>query len=136
MIKEINRDEKSLSKKSKFATKADNQIITDLADTLQHHSDTTVGMAANMISEFKNIIIVQMGMIAVIMVNPVVKQKSDPYQTKEGCLSLAGERPTVRFKNITVEYLDQHFEKHQNTFSEFTAQIIQHEIDHCHGIII
>lgn len=136
MLKEINRDQQSLSKKSKPATVADKQIITDLADTLQHHSQTTVGMAANMIGEFKRIIIVQLGMIAVPMINPVILRKKGPYQTQEGCLSLEGERPTQRFEDITVQYLDRNFHPQQSDFYDFTAQIIQHEIDHCNGIII
>ena len=75
-------------------------------------------------------------MIAVPMINPVILRKKGPYQTQEGCLSLEGERPTQRFEDITVQYLDRNFHPQQSDFSDFTAQIIQHEIDHCNGIII
>ena len=136
MIRRINSDIDKLRLKSKPATKADKQIIIDLIDTLKAHEDECVGMAANMIDEYKRIIICQMGPFAVPMINPVITKKSKSYQATEGCLSLAGQRKISRHKSITVEYLDKEFVQRRQVFSEFIAQIIQHEIDHCDGIII
>lgn len=136
MIRRINSDIDKLRLKSKPATKADKQIINDLIDTLKAHEDECVGMAANMIDEYKRIIICQMGPFAVPMINPVITKKSKAYQATEGCLSLAGQRKISRYKSITVEYLDKEFVQQRQVFSEFIAQIIQHEIDHCDGIII
>ncbi|WP_137597862.1 peptide deformylase [Paucilactobacillus kaifaensis] len=136
MIKTINRDTTSLAKSAVKATRADKQVITDLIDTLKFHEDHCVGMAANMIGINKRIIIVQMGMLGVPMINPLITNKTGSYQTTEGCLSLAGQRTTTRFTNITVQYLDQNFIAHEQQFSGLIAQIIQHEVDHCDGIII
>ncbi|KRN29818.1 peptide deformylase [Liquorilactobacillus mali] len=136
MIRTINRDVSKLRVKSDEASLSDKQIIIDLVDTLKAHEDECVGMAANMIGEYKRIIICQMGPFAVPMINPRITKKSKPYQTKEGCLSLMGERPTTRYENITVEYLDRKFVQQSQSFSGLIAQIIQHEMDHCDGIII
>ncbi len=126
-----------LSQKSKPADKSDLQTATDLLDTLRANSDRCVGMAANMIGVLKRIIAVNTGMGYLIMLNPVITAKSkDSYETKEGCLSLLGERKTVRYQSISVEYQDLQMKKCRGTFSGYTAQIIQHEIDHCNGILI
>ncbi|KRN28814.1 peptide deformylase [Lactobacillus selangorensis] len=136
MIRPINHDQLTLAQKSEPATKADAAVITDLRDTLQAHHDECVGMAANMIGVNKDIIIVQMGMLAIPMVNPKITQKSGPYTTQEGCLSLAGQRSAKRYKTITVQYLDSNFTPQTQTFTEWIAQIIQHEMDHLQGILI
>ena len=93
-------------------------------------------MAANMIGYRKRIIIVATGLADMIMINPVITAKSDPYEAEEGCLSLPGTRKTTRYKSITVDYLDKKFEKHTQTFSGHIEQIIQHECDHLEGILI
>lgn len=136
MIKPINHDINSLSQKSELATKADHNVVTDLLDTLKANSADCVGMAANMIGINKRIIVFSMGMMNVPMINPVITKKSHEYETSEGCLSLVGERQTKRYQNITVKYLDNNFQTHTQEFSDFVAQIIQHEIDHCNGVII
>lgn len=136
MQKPIMCDENFLSQKSTPATLADQQVILDLQDTLKANQACCVGMAANMIGVLKRIIIVQMGPFPVIMVNPVITKKAKPFNTEEGCLSLEGTRPTKRYRQITVKYLDQNFQPRKQEFSDWIAQIIQHEIDHCDGIII
>lgn len=136
MIKPIVKDILFLKQKSEKATENDAQIIKDLQDTLSAHSDSCVGMAANMIGYNKRIIIVTIGMINMVMVNPKIVKKSTPYFTEEGCLSLEGIRKTKRYKEIEVEFEDINFNKQRKKYSEWTAQIIQHEIDHCDGIII
>ena len=136
MIKPINHDTTFLAQKAELATKNDHNVVTDLLDTLKANSETCVGMAANMIGVNKRIIVFSMGMMDVPMINPVITKKSGAFQTTEGCLSLVGERPTKRYKTITVKYLDSNFKSHTQEFTEFVAQIIQHEIDHCDGILI
>lgn len=136
MIKPIMKDVLFLSQKSEDATEQDKHIITDLHDTMQAHRDRCVGMAANMIGYKKRIIIVSMGFMNMVMVNPVIVQKSHPYETEEGCLSLKGVRKTKRFRKIKVQFLDEFFQKHTQDFEEKIAQIIQHECDHLEGIII
>lgn len=136
MIKPIVKDVMFLGQKSQRATEADKQIIADLQDTLKAHRDGCVGMAANMIGYKKNVIIVSMGFVDMIMINPVITKKSGAFQTEEGCLSLAGVRPTTRYKEIEVEYQDVNFTKQKQKFSGYVAQIIQHEVDHLEGIII
>lgn len=136
MVRPIMKDVLFLGQKSEPATKADLQVIQDLKDTLLAHRQECVGMAANMIGVKKNIIIVNVGIGNMILVNPVITHKMNEYQTEESCLSLLGARKTNRFEKITVEYQDENFNQKSQTFSGFTAQIIQHEIDHCNGIII
>ncbi len=136
MIKPIVKDVLFLGKKSEKATKADMNIIRDLQDTLAANSETCVGMAANMIGFRKRIIIVNIGFINMVMVNPMIVKKAYPFETEEGCLSLDGTRPTKRYKEIEVEFEDINFKKQRKKFTDWTAQIIQHEIDHCDGIII
>ena len=136
MVKEIMRDPFFLAQKSVPATKDDLQVGRDLMDTLKAHREGCVGMAANMIGVKKNIIIVNMGFIDVVMFNPIITSKSGLYQTEEGCLSLVGVRKTTRYQDIEVEYYDFAWKKQRQKFSGWTAQIAQHEIDHCNGIVI
>lgn len=136
MIKPICKDTIILRKKSVPATKADGLVIADLLDTLKANADRCVGMAANMIGVNKCIITFSIGTITVPMVNPVIVKRADPYETEEGCLSLDGVRKTTRYRSIDVEFLDRDFKKQKKTFTGFPAQIIQHEIDHCNGILI
>ena len=125
-----------LGQKSEAATKQDLFVGQDLMDTLRANQDRCVGMAANMIGVKKKIIIVNMGIMNLVMYNPVIVKKDTPYETEEGCLSLTGVRKTTRYQNIEVEYLDASWKKHRKAYSRWTAQIIQHECDHLAGIII
>ena len=118
------------------ATEIDKQVVTDLLNTLRANLDHCVGMAANMIGVKKNIIVVAAGPFQFAMINPVITKKSGAFQTEEGCLSLEGVRPCTRYQKIEVDYLDQGFKKQHGKYSGWTAQIIQHEIDHCNGIVI
>lgn len=136
MVRPIMRDVLFLRQKSELATKADRQVIEDLLDTLKAHEEGCVGMAANMIGIKKNIIAVNMGFMNMAMINPVITKKSGAFETEEGCLSLVGTRKTTRYQEIEVEYLDGDFKKQRQKYSGWTAQIIQHEIDHLAGIII
>ena len=136
MIRQIVRDTLFLQQKSSPATKDDAQVITDLMDTLRANADRCVGMAANMIGYKKTVIVVAAGPFIFPMVNPVITKRSGRYETEEGCLSLDGVRPCVRYREIEVDYLDQNFEKRHGKYSGFTAQIIQHEIQHFSGELI
>ena len=137
MVREIIKDTFILMKKSERADKKDLQTARDLLDTLNANREICVGLAANMIGENKNIIAVQMGMIPVVMIEPkIVWHSSGSYETEEGCLSLEGVRKTRRWNEIEVEYYDMMMKKHRNKYKGFAAQIIQHEMDHCNGIII
>lgn len=136
MIKPIVKDILFLSQKSERATKSDVSVIKDLQDTLAANRETCVGMAANMIGYKKRIIIVNIGLVNMIMVNPRIVKKAHAFEAEEGCLSLEGTRPVTRFREIEVEFEDINFKKQRKKFTEWTAQIIQHEIDHCDGIII
>ena len=136
MIRPIMKDMLFLAQPSDEATKADTQVITDLYDTLNAHLDGCVGMAANMIGVRKRIIIVRMGMISVIMVNPVITAKSGDFDAEEGCLSLTGTRKCRRWREIEVSYQDASFLPRRQKYTGWIAQIIQHEIDHCNGVII
>ncbi len=136
MVKPIVRDTFFLSRKSAPATQADLQIGQDLKDTLCANRERCVGMAANMIGASKRVIIVSMGPADVVMYNPVILAKSGPYEAEEGCLSLEGTRKTARYKSIEVEYSDELWKKRRQKFSGWTAQIIQHEVDHLDGILI
>ena len=136
MVQEVIHDPLLLAQKSEPATEKDCRIITDLADTLKANRDRCVGMAANMIGERKCIIVFCNGPIIMAMVNPQITKKSGEYTAEEGCLSLAGTRKAKRWQEITVSYLDESFRPHVNTFHGYTAQIIQHECDHCEGILI
>ncbi len=136
MVKNIIKDIFFLSQKSVPATRADIPAARDLLDTLAANSDRCVGMAANMIGINKNIIAVNIGMLNIAMFNPVIVAKSGEYSAEEGCLSLTGLRPAKRYQKITVEYTDMSWARKTGEFTGWTAQIIQHEIDHLSGIII
>lgn len=136
MIKPIVKDVFFLGQKSEEAKKQDIGIGKDLMDTLNANRDRCVGMAANMIGVKKRIVIVSVGFMDLVMFNPVITKKDTPYEAEEGCLSLDGVRKTIRYQNIEVEYLDSGWKRHRDTFSGWTAQIIQHECDHLEGIVI
>ena len=136
MVKKITRDPMFLAQKSVDATEADKQVITDLLDTLRANLDHCVGMAANMIGVSKNIIVVAAGPFQFAMINPVITKKSGAYQTEEGCLSLKGVRPCTRYQEIEVEYQDINMKKQKQKYSGWIAKMIQHEVDHCEGILI
>ncbi len=136
MVRKIVRDPMFLQQKSEPATEADRQIVQDLIDTLNAHLERCVGMAANMIGERKQIIVVAVGPIIIPMINPVITKKSGKYETEEGCLSLDGMRRCTRYNEIEVDYLDQNFQKQHGKYSDFIAQVIEHEIDHFSGILI
>ena len=136
MIREIMKDPLFLAQKSEPATPADLNVGRDLMDTLRAHREECVGMAANMIGIKKNIIIVNVGIIDIVMFNPVIASKKTAFRTEEGCLSLIGMRETTRYEEIEVEYYDFGWKKQRQSFSGWTAQIIQHEVDHCNGIVI
>lgn len=137
MIKEIVKDQFQLSQKSAIATKEDLDIITDLLDTIKANHDHCVGMAANMIGANKRIIVVNDNNKYIIMINPeILKFSGKLYETEEGCLSHIGVKKIKRYEKIKVSYFDEDFKKKIKTYQGFTAQIIQHEIDHCNGILI
>ncbi|MFN8648915.1 peptide deformylase [Streptococcus sp.] len=136
MIKPIMKDILFLQQQSQEASQADLSIGKDLQDTLRAHQDACVGLAANMIGVQKRIIIVSLGFGHLVMYNPVLISKAKPYQTTESCLSLVGSRPTTRYEEIVVGYRNQDWQEVVMPFTGFTAQIIQHELDHLEGIII
>ena len=137
MIKELIHDPFFLSMKSEKATKDDLQTAQDLLDTLIAHKDGCVGMAANMIGAKKCIIAFDNEGTYMTMLNPEIIKQSSPYETEEGCLSLlGGPRKCKRYKSIKVKWQTNNFETRIKTFTGFTAQIIQHEIDHCNGVLI
>ena len=136
MIKPIVRDPIFLSQKSAPATVLDLLTAQDLRDTLQAHRDGCVGMAANMIGAAKRIIIFDEDGKASVMFNPEIVKASGPYEAEEGCLSLTGTRKARRFRTIKVQYQNERFETRLKSYTGFTAQIIQHEIDHCNGVLI
>ena len=136
MQKNIIHDQHFLSQKSAPATRADLPTALDLVDTLTANADRAVGLAANMIGVQKQIIAVSIGVMNIAMLKPKLTKKSHPYQVKEGCLSLSGERETTRYKEIEVQYQDLNFKKQTQHFSGWIAEIIQHEVDHCAGILI
>jgi len=137
MVKEIVRDTFFLAQKSEPAVREDAQVIRDLSDTIKANADRCVGMAANMIGVRKTILVALIGNRYLIMVNPkIISKSAQTYETEESCLSLNGQRKTMRYKSVTVEFLDRNFKKKKQTFKGFEAQVIQHEIDHFSGIII
>lgn len=137
MVREIVHDPIMLKIKSENAVADDAQIAKDLAETLEHHKNGCVGMAANMIGVHKRIIAFFDSKKIVTMFNPEIVAKNQPYDTKEGCLSLIGEpRPVTRYKSIKVRYQDKYMNCHEKRYSGFAAQIIQHEVDHCSGVLI
>ena len=136
MICESCKDEFFLRLPSKEATAEDMDIARNLLDTLEAHKDGCVGMAANMIGVSKRIIAFDCEGRYMVMFNPVILKKEGAYQAEEGCLSLAGSRKTERFQSIKVQWQNEKFQTRVKTFTGWTAQIIQHEIDHCNGIVI
>lgn len=137
MVKELMHDPLFLGRKSAPATKEDLQTAQDLLDTLEAHKDTCVGMAANMIGVCKRIIAFDNAGTYMLMLNPEIVRAAGAYETEEGCLSLlGGPRKTKRYEKIKVQYQTLDFQTRLKTFTGWTAQIIQHEIDHCNGILI
>ena len=136
MIREICKDETFLAQQAEPATAEDLPVAADLLETLKHHQDGCVGMAANMTGVNKRIIAFDNEGSYMVMFNPEIIKKSDPYTAQEGCLSLSGIRPAKRWRCIKVRWQNERFETRLKTFTGWTAQIIQHEIDHCDGILI
>ena len=137
MIKELMHDPIFLARKSRPAGKEDLTIAKDLLDTLTHHREACVGMAANMIGECVRIIVFDCEGSYMTMLNPEIVKASGEYETEEGCLSLlGGPRKTKRYQKIKVKYQNLQMQTRLKTFEGWTAQIIQHEIDHCNGILI
>ena len=137
MVKELMHDPIFLAQKSALATKEDLQVVQDLLDTLAAHKETCVGMAANMIGVSKQIIAFDNKGTHMVMLNPKIVKQSGEYETEESCLSLlGGPRRTKRYKKIKVQYQNLDLQVRLKTFEGWTAQIIQHEIDHCDGVLI
>ena len=137
MVREIVRDVLVLGRRSEPATKEDMSVVRDMLDTLAANSDRCVGMAANMIGVHKTILVAVIGGKQIAMVNPKMTDHSkEVYETEEGCLSLEGVRKTKRFRSIKVQYQTEQMQLRLKSFTGWTAQIIQHEIDHCNGILI
>ena len=137
MVRELVHDPIFLARKSAPATKEDLEIARDLMDTLLAHRDSCVGMAANMIGFTKRIIVFDNEGVLMLMLNPEIIKADGEYETEEGCLSLlGGPRKTKRYQKIKVRYQTEKMEIRLKTFSGWTAQIIQHEVDHCNGILI
>ena len=136
VVREIMRDEAFLSQKAELATLEDLPVAQDLLDTLTAHKDGCVGMAANMIGVCKRIIVFDNEGKYMVMFNPEIIKKSGPYEAEEGCLSLTVTRKAKRWQSIKVQYQNERFQTRFKTFTGWTAQIIQHEIDHCEGVLI
>lgn len=137
MIKEIVTDQFQLSQKAIPATIDDLEVVQDLLDTLKEHEQGCVGMAANMIGVNKSIIVINDDGNYLVMINPkILKTSGQLYETEEGCLSHPGKKKTKRYEKIKVEYLDKNFKRRIKSFENFSAQIIQHEMDHCNGVLI
>jgi peptide deformylase len=137
MIREIMKDETFLSRKAEPAGEEDLETARDLLETLRAHREGCVGMAANMIGVNKRIIAFQTEEDQyMVMFNPEIVKRSGPYQAEEGCLSLTGVRTAKRWQSIKVRYENERFQVRLKTFTGWTAEIIQHEIDHCEGILI
>lgn len=137
MIRPLVHDTIFLKIRAKDADAEDVQTAKDLAETFEHHKEGCVGMAANMIGVPKRIIVFYDSKKIITMFNPEITGKNQPYETEEGCLSLlGGPRSVTRYKSIKVRYQDKFMKTHEKRFSGFTAQIIQHEVDHCNGVLI
>ena len=136
MVRPVCRDIFLLSQKAAPADKADLPMAMDLADTLRANADACVGMAANMIGVLKRIIAVSAGPMVIVMMNPVITARREPYEAEEGCLSLVGVRKAKRWASIDVEYQDMMMRRQKGTYTGFMAQIIQHEMDHLEGVLI
>ena len=136
MVRPLMTDTVFLAQKALPADADDIAVADDLLDTLKAHEDGCVGMAANMIGVNKRIIAFENGGEYMLMFNPVIVKKSGPYDTEEGCLSLTGTRKAKRFQTVKVQWQNEKFQTRLKTFTGWTAEIIQHEIDHCEGIVI
>lgn len=136
MIRPIVHDPLFLARPSEPATREDLPAARDLVDTLTAHMDRCVGMAANMIGVSKRIIVIARGPMAVAMLNPKILERSGEYEAEEGCLSLEGVRKTKRYKTIRLSWQNMQMKEHTETLEGFQAQIVQHELDHCDGILI
>lgn len=136
MVRDICRDEAFLALKSEPATPEDLQLGADLLETLERHRDTCVGMAANMIGVNRRVIAFDNGGELMLMFNPEIIKRSGPYEAEEGCLSLEGTRRVRRWRSVKVRWQNERFQERIKTFTGWTAEIIQHETDHCEGIII
>ena len=136
MIRDICKDEAFLARKAEPATADDLGTAQDLLDTLAAHREGCVGMAANMIGVNKRIIVFDDDGKYQVMFNPIIIKHSGPYEAEEGCLSLTGRRKTKRFQTIKVQWQNEKFQNRLKTFTGWTAEIIQHEIDHCEGVLI
>jgi len=137
MVKELVHDPILLARKSVPATREDLGTVEDLLDTLKAHSQTCVGMAANMIGVYRRVIAFVDGGSYTVMLNPEIIKQEGPYETEEGCLSLlGGPRKTARYRKIKVRFQTPGLQTRLKTYEGWTAQIIQHEIDHCNGILI
>ena len=136
MIRDICKDETFLAQRAEIATPDDIQIAADLLETLEHHKDGCVGMAANMIGVRRRIIIFDDNGTPTVMLNPVILRRTEPYTAEEGCLSLTGKRTARRWRSIKVQWQNERLQTRVRTFTGWTAQIIQHEIDHCDGVLI
>ena len=136
MERPIMKDPIFLAQKSKPATAEDLAVAQDLLDTLTAHRDGCVGMAANMIGVSKRIIVFDNEGSYMTMFNPEIVKSSGAFETEEGCLSLTGTRKAKRYRSIKVQYQNEQFQTRLKTYTGFTAQIIQHEIDHCNGVLI
>lgn len=136
MVREIMKDPVFLAQPSVAATREDAEVAQDLLDTLTAHADGCVGMAANMIGVAKRIIAFDNEGSYMVMFNPEIIKQSERYETEEGCLSLSGVRKTKRWRSVKVKYQNEQFQERIKTFTGWTAQIIQHEIDHCNGVLI
>lgn len=136
MLREICKDEAFLSQRAEPATVDDLSVAQDLLETLEAHREGCVGMAANMIGVNKRIIVFDNEGSYMAMFNPEIVKQSGPYEAEEGCLSLNGTRKTKRFRSVKVQYQNAKFQMRLKTFTDWTAEIIQHEIDHCEGILI
>ena len=136
MVQEIMKDMIFLAQPSAPATPDDLPCAQDLLDTLKVHRESGVGMAANMIGVRRRIIAFNDAGKYAVLFNPEIVRRSDPYEAEEGCLSLAGVRSAKRYRKIQVRYQDDRFRTRYKTYEGWTAQIVQHEIDHCNGILI
>ena len=136
MVRDIMRDEDFLSQRAEAATEEDLAVAQDLLDTLAAHREGCVGMAANMIGVNKRIIVFDNEGAYMVMFNPEIIKKSGPYEAEEGCLSLSGTRRVRRWQSVKVQYQNEKFQLRFKTFTGWTAEIIQHEIDHCEGVLI
>lgn len=136
MVREIVRDPVRLAQPSVPATVMDLPVARDLQETLRHHAEHCAGMAANMIGVSRRIIAFFDGETLRVMLNPEIVSTRNPYETEEGCLSLTGVRPCTRYQRIRVKWQDESFQPRSAVFTGYTAEIIQHEVDHCNGVVI